>query len=129
MTFKKMFLLLFISASSFTLSAQNLKFPIEGGYRIQESPEMTPQRFNIVSVEKTFFALFQDQQELQTFKLISFHEGGYNVEQYFPGDDVNVVRDKKRFILRFDNITEQDCFITIIYPERTDKIHLIKSEI
>jgi len=126
-TLRLSLLLLFVSIGYIAGAQQGLKFPISGNYQVVEDAEMTPQRFNKVSVENTVFTLFQDAQSLQTFKLISFYEGGYDVEQYFVGDDIHVVRDKKRFSIRFDQISEQECFITILYPERTDKIHLTKS--
>lgn len=109
-------------------NAQTNTFPVTGNFRVQADPDMTPMRFNKVVISPESLIVLKDDMEFQRFRITSVSDMGIDVEQYFEGEDPNVPRDRRRFMIQLDQITGSDCYVTLLYPELTEKLHLVRTE-
>lgn len=123
---KGLFILLFLCSWSLNLKAQEKpSFPITGTFKLQVDDKNGARDYNKVIIEKDGYSVLKDKQVLRTYKIISKTDEGYRVEQYFTGPG-SEKKDKPRFLVHLDKENTTDCFITVTYGNRTEKIHLIR---
>ena len=116
---------MFLCVCSFNSSAQDAaEFPLTGTFRLQADPKK-PADFNKVIIKKDGYSVLMDDKVIRTYRLLSKGSEGFRVEQVFTGPG-SEKKDKPRFTVHLDKENTKDCFITVIYGNRTDKIHLVR---
>ena len=125
-SFKYIFFILF-SAVCLNASAQdnnNITFPVTGNFSFDPHVGQVKD-FNKVVIENNVFHLKMNNQIVRSYKAISEIKGGFSIEQfYLDHQSSNQVIEK--FNVQITNITENECFFTISYPQGSEKIHLIR---
>jgi len=124
MKISKLFFLLFLCGISFHLTAQEqVSFPITGTYKVNDDVKRD---FNKVVINANGYSVLMNDKIIRTYTLLNKkQDGSYTVEEYFTGPG-SEKKDRPRFSLRLDKKSNNECFISIIYGNRTEKIQLIK---
>ncbi len=130
MRIKKLLLLLVLFISSSAIKAQtNFEFPLSGTYNVQQEVTQPGQPIKIydqVIIDGNNFQILKENHVLKHFKIIESTTDGYKAEQYFPGNE-DPKKDRERFTIQIVENSENECFITIVKPLRTEQVHLIKN--
>ncbi len=127
MRIKKLLVLLVLLISSSAIKAQtNFVFPLTGIYNVQQIEGQPINVYDQVVIVGNTFQILKENQVLKYFKIIESTTDGYKVEQYFPGNE-DPKKDRERFTVQILENTENECFITIVKPLRTEQVHLIKN--
>ncbi len=121
------FILLTILFSNVNLNAQvqdNPVFPVTGNFTFD--PQVGQQKdFNKVVIESNVFHLKMNDEIVRSYKVISEIKGGFSVEQYYL-ENKSPSQNIEKFNVMISEITENECFFSVIYPQGSEKIHLIK---
>lgn len=128
MRFNKCIVLLLLVFLQFNSSAQEVKtFPVSGVFQLQNETGSRPKDFNKVNIESGTFSLWKDNQRMRSYKIVGQTKGGFKVEQFFNENETPAPEPEK-FNVRIDEITENRCAVVIIYPQGSEKIHLIRQQ-
>jgi hypothetical protein len=125
-SFKYIFFILF-SVLCLNVSAQNdnnITFPVTGNFSFDPQVGQV-KNFNKVVIENNVFHLKMDDQIVRSYKAVSEIKGGFSVEQFYL-ETQSPSQDIEKFNVQITNITENECFFTISYPQGSEKIHLIR---
>ena len=125
-SFKYIFFILF-SVLCLNVSAQNdndITFPVTGNFSFDPQVGQV-KNFNKVVIENNVFHLKMDDQIVRSYKAVSEIKGGFSVEQFYL-ETQSLSQDIEKFNVQITNITENECFFTISYPQGSEKIHLIR---
>jgi hypothetical protein len=66
-----------------------------------------------------------NNQIVRSYKAISEIKGGFSIEQFYL-DNQSSNQDIEKFNVQITDITENECFFTISYPQGSETIHLIR---
>jgi len=125
-SFKYIFFILF-SFLCLNVSAQNdnnITFPVTGNFSFDPQVGQVKD-FNKVSIENNVFHLKMNNQIVRSYKAISEIKGGFSIEQFYL-DNQSSNQDIEKFNVQITDITENECFFTISYPQGSETIHLIR---
>jgi hypothetical protein len=115
------------SVLCFNVSAQNdnnITFPVTGNFSFDPQVGQVKD-FNKVSIENNVFHLKMNNQIVRSYKAISEIKGGFSIEQFYL-DNQSSNQDIEKFNVQITDITENECFFTISYPQGSETIHLIR---
>lgn len=122
-------LLLLFGSITYTASAQsNPTFPLNGEFAVVDSLGKADYSFpfNKVKAEGAIFTLYQNDTEIESYKLFSVIENVYFVRQHYRTDGDVVIGDRKLMQLIFKDITENSCAISVNQRNMVENIYLIK---
>lgn len=125
-SFKYIFFIMF-SVLCLNVSAQNdnnITFPVTGNFSFDPQVGQVKD-FNKVSIENNVFHLKMNNQIVRSYKAISEIKGGFSIEQFYL-DNQSSNQDIEKFNVQITDITENECFFTISYPQGSETIHLIR---
>ncbi len=126
MRIKKLLLLLVLSLSSYAIKAQtDFTFPLSGTFSVRQLEGQPINKYNKLIVEGNQFQILKDDLVLKYFKILELTENGYKVEQYFLGND-DPKRDRERFYIKIISTNENESYISVEKPLRTELINIIK---
>lgn len=118
---------LLLSLLSLNLSAQNkLAFPVDGKYAVIKEEGSKSTRYDKVSFQGDLYSLIKEDKSLFTFKIVSEEKGIYVLEQILIGDKPTSNIDKFFFSMKFELISGNGCTVSLIYPNRVEKLKLAK---
>ena len=130
LTIKKALFLLSICLATFSFSQNEpakINFPIDGLMKVQKNENNEPKRYNYIDFKENTYALKQDEQELFVFEVIAFNNEEYVLKQLSYGNqtgDNNTEQVDIRVKLRELEVGKYE--VTFLFPNRTEKIILIK---
>ncbi len=125
-SFKYIFFIMF-SVLCLNVSAQNdnnITFPVTGNFSFDPQVGQVKD-FNKVAIENNVFHLKMNNQIVRSYKAISEIKGGFSIEQFYL-DNQSSNQDIEKFNVQITDITENECFFTISYPQGSETIHLIR---
>ncbi len=123
---KYIFFLLF-SMFCMNVSAQNestITFPVTGVFSFEPQVGQIKD-FNKVVIESSVFYLKMNEQVVRSYKAVSEIKGGFSIEQFYL-ENQTPNQAIERFNVQITDITENECFFTISYPQGSERIHLIR---
>lgn len=109
------------------INAQNenaISFPVNGNF-IFEPQVGQIKNFNKVEIESNVFHLKMNEVTVRSYQAVSEIKGGFAIEQFYLDNQLNNQLIEK-FNVHITDITENECFFTISYPQGSEKIHLIR---
>lgn len=122
MEFRTLFLSLFLSLFAFTLKAQQQVSPnLIGNYTLINEEGSTPKDFDQVIIESSTFSLRSAGQVVRSYAITNEIKGGFSVEQI--GSNLEF---QETFNVIIESMNGVDLFISIHYPQGSEKIHLQK---
>lgn len=128
MKFNKWIALFLLAFLHFNSNAQTDKtFPVSGVFQLQDETGSRPKDFNKVSIESNTFSLWKDNQRMRSYKIVAETKGGFKVEQFFLENETPAAEAEK-FNIRINEITANECAVVIIYPQGSEKIHLVRQQ-
>ncbi len=116
-----------LTAYSQTNSTEH-PFPISGLFKVQKNELNEPKRYNYIDFKEDTYALMQDDKNLYVFQAIDKINDVYTLKQLTFGDHVLVDNGKEKTTiqLKIIQIEESQYELSFIFPNRTEKIILIK---
>ncbi len=123
--YKYIFFLVF-SMVCVNLNAQSenaITFPVSGNFNFD--PEVGQIKdFNKVVIESNVFHLKMNDIVVRSYRAVAEIKGGFAIEQFYLNNQLN--QPIESFNIHITDITENECFFTISYPQGSEKIHLIR---
>ncbi len=125
-SYKYIFFLVF-SMVCVNLNAQSenaITFPVSGNFNF--NPEVGQiKNFNKVAIESNVFHLKMNDVVIRSYRAVAEIKGGFAIEQFYL-DNQSAYQPLESFNVHITDITENECFFTISYPQGSEKIHLIR---
>ena len=124
---------LFLITFCFTTSAfaqtevVKVNFPISGLMKVQKNEQNEPKRYNYIHFAEDTYALMLDQERLFTFQALAFTNDEYVLKQVSAGTTLmDENSDPTNIRLKINSMGGNKYELTFIFPNRTEKIILIK---
>lgn len=122
MEFRTLFLSLFLTIIAFTSNAQQQISPnLIGNYSLVFEEGSAPKDFDQVIIESSTFSLRLAGQVVRSYIVTNEIKGGFSVEQV--GSNLEF---QETFNVIIESMNGVDLFISIHYPQGSEKIHLQK---
>lgn len=122
MEFRTLFLSLFLSMFAFGLKAQQQVSPnLIGNYILVSEEGALPKDFDAVIIEANAFSLRSGNQIVRNYMVTNEIKGGFSVEQIGSTTDF-----QDTFNVIIESMNGVDLYISIHYPQGSEKIHLQK---
>lgn len=122
MEFRILFLSLFLSTIAFTSKAQQQISPnLIGNYSLVIEEGAVTKDFDQVFIESSTFSLLFAGEVIRSYIVTNEIKGGFSVQQI--GSNLDYL---EKFNVIIESMNGMDLFISIHYPQGSEKLHLQK---